>query len=245
MKERLRASDYRFILICAVLLAATTWFSVRNFYRAFPEASIDFKVSRAGALNIAEHFLRDQGYRLEDYRQAAQFTFDDQAKTFLERELGLERANRIMGTRVRLWRWAYRWFRPLQKEEYNVEITPPGQLAGFQHALPGRRCPPHRHACAGARPGRRLPPHPPRPRPRHVWTSSSPPTSPAPTASTAPSPGRSAISSWTTPPTAWKSPSSAMRSAAIASTSRSPNSGPAITSACVPRTKSPPPSIPP
>ena len=52
MKERLRASDYRFILICAVLLALTTWFSVRNFYRAFPEASIDFKVSRAGALTI-------------------------------------------------------------------------------------------------------------------------------------------------------------------------------------------------
>ena len=93
-------------------------------------------MSRAGALTIAEHFLRDQGYRLEDYRQAAQFTFDDQAKTFLERELGLERANRIMGSRVRLWRWAYRWFRPLQKEEYNVEITPAGQLAGFQHVLP-------------------------------------------------------------------------------------------------------------
>src|SRR5258708_8577883 len=41
-----------------------------------------------------------------------------------------------MGTRVRLWRWAYRWFRPLEKEEYNVEITPLGQLAGFGHALP-------------------------------------------------------------------------------------------------------------
>jgi membrane protease YdiL (CAAX protease family) len=136
MKERLRASDYRFILICALLLAATTWFSVRNFYRAFPEASIDFKVSRASARDIAERFLRDQGYHLEDYRQAAQFTFDDQAKTFLERELGLERANQIMGSRVRIWRWAYRWFRPLQKEEYNVEITPAGQLAGFQHEVP-------------------------------------------------------------------------------------------------------------
>ena len=136
MKERLRASDYRFILICAALLAATTWFSVRNFYRAFPEASIDFKVSREDARNIAARFLADQGYRLEDYRHAAQFTYDEQAKTFLEREAGLERANRIMGTRVRLWRWAYRWFRPLQKEEYNVEITPLGQLAGFEHELP-------------------------------------------------------------------------------------------------------------
>src|SRR5450432_665769 len=136
MKERLRASDYRFILICTALLAATTWFSVRNFYRAFPEASIDFKVSRQDAQNIAARFLSDQGYRLEGYRQAAQFTFDDQAKTFLEREVGLERANRIMGTRVRLWRWGYRWFRPLQKEEYNVEITTLGQLAGFDHELP-------------------------------------------------------------------------------------------------------------
>src|SRR5450756_2594637 len=108
MKERLRASDYRFILICAALLAATTWFSVRNFYRAFPEASIDFKVSRDDARNIAGRFLSDQGYRLAGYRQAAQFTFDDQAKTFLERELGLERANQIMGKRVRLWRWGYR-----------------------------------------------------------------------------------------------------------------------------------------
>ena len=136
MKERLRASDYRFILICAALLAATTWFSVRNFYRAFPEASIDFKVSRDDARNIAGKFLSDQGYRLAGYRQAAQFTFDDQAKTFLEREAGLERANRIMGKRVRLWRWGYRWFRPLQKEEYNVEITPLGQLVGFEHELP-------------------------------------------------------------------------------------------------------------
>jgi len=134
--ERLRASDYRFILICAALLGATTWFSVRNFYRAFPEASIQFKVSRDDARNVAARFLSGQGYRLAGYRQAAQFTFDDEAKTFLEREVGLERANRIMGTRVRLWRWGYRWFRPLQKEEYNVEITPLGQLAGFEHEIP-------------------------------------------------------------------------------------------------------------
>ena len=136
MNERLRASDYRFILICAALLAATTWFSVRNFYRAFPEASIDFKVSRDDARNVAGKFLAGQGYRLAGYRQAAQFTYDEEAKTFLEREVGLERANRIMGTRVRLWRWGYRWFLPLQKEEYNVEITTLGQLAGFAHEIP-------------------------------------------------------------------------------------------------------------
>ena len=52
MKERFRTSDYRFIFVCLALLAATTWYSVRNFYRAFPEASIDFKVSRGDARKI-------------------------------------------------------------------------------------------------------------------------------------------------------------------------------------------------
>jgi membrane protease YdiL (CAAX protease family) len=136
MLERLRGSDYRFIAICALLLAGATWFSARNFYRAFPEASIDFKVSRDDAEILAGKFLTAQGYRTEGYRQAAQFTFDEDAKTFLEREAGLERANQIMGTKVPLWRWGYRWFRPLQKEEFNVEITPRGALAAFDHELP-------------------------------------------------------------------------------------------------------------
>jgi len=136
MKERLRASDYRFIAVCLVLFAGAAWYSVRNFYRAFPEASIDFRVSRDDAQVLAGRFLAGQGYRVQGYRQASRFSYDDEAKTFLEREAGLEQANRLMGTRVRLWRWAYRWFRPQQKEEYGVEITPAGELAGFQHEIP-------------------------------------------------------------------------------------------------------------
>ena len=53
MKERFTAPDYRFLAICAVLLAGATWFSVRNFYRAFPEASINFRVNRAQGESIA------------------------------------------------------------------------------------------------------------------------------------------------------------------------------------------------
>jgi membrane protease YdiL (CAAX protease family) len=136
MKERLRTSDYRFIAVCLILFAGAAWYSVRNFYRAFPEASIDFRVNRDDAQVLAGRFLAGQGYRVEGYRQATRFSYDDEAKTFLEREAGLEQANRIMGTRVRLWRWGYRWFRPQQKEEYGVEITPAGDLAGFQHEIP-------------------------------------------------------------------------------------------------------------
>jgi membrane protease YdiL (CAAX protease family) len=135
MKEKLRASDLRFIAICALLLFATVWFSARNFHRAFPEASIDFRVNRDQGEVLAGRFLAAQGYRTGLYREASSFTYDDDAKTFLEREAGLERANRIMSTRVHLWRWSYRWFRPLHKEEYRADITPQGVLAGFSHEI--------------------------------------------------------------------------------------------------------------
>src|SRR5580658_3966014 len=133
MKERLEGADYRYILVCLVLLGGAVWFSAGNFYRAFPEASIDFRVNREQAEQRAQEFLAAQGYQLAGYRDASSFDYDDDAKTFLEREAGLEKANQLMGTRVRLWRWAFRWFRPLQKEEFRAAITASGEFAGFAH----------------------------------------------------------------------------------------------------------------
>ena len=57
MPERLRRADLRFLAICFLLLTATVWFSARYFYRAFPEASIDFRVTREqelAGLDISE-----------------------------------------------------------------------------------------------------------------------------------------------------------------------------------------------
>jgi len=136
MRERLSRADLRFLAICFGLLVVTIWFSAHYFYRAFPEASIDFRVTRAEARELARRFLAGRGYSLAGHREASQFQYDETAKTFLERELGLERANAIMGTRVRLWRWAQRWFRPLEREEYRAEITPRGEVAGFAHVIP-------------------------------------------------------------------------------------------------------------
>lgn len=135
MRERLTAADSRFLLICVLLFGATVWFAVTHFYQAFPEASIDFVVTRPQALQTAQDFLASQGYRTDGYREASRFSFDDNAKTFLERELGLEKANQLMGSHIRLWRWSYRWFRPLQKEEFQAEVTTRGELVSFRHEL--------------------------------------------------------------------------------------------------------------
>ncbi|HTX36252.1 MAG TPA: CPBP family intramembrane glutamic endopeptidase, partial [Bryobacteraceae bacterium] len=83
----------------------------------------------------ARALLPSLGFRAPGYHEASSFTFDDDAKTFLEREAGLEQANRLMGTRVRLWRWSFRWFRPQQKERFQVDITPRGELVGFNHDI--------------------------------------------------------------------------------------------------------------
>jgi membrane protease YdiL (CAAX protease family) len=134
-KEKLTGADYRYIAICLALLAGTAWYAASNFYRAFPEASIDFRVNRTEARDIAARFLREQGMNFAGFRNASSFTYDDQAKTFLEREAGLERAQQILGSQVRLWRWSYRWFRPQQKEEFRAAVTPGGEVVGFTHDL--------------------------------------------------------------------------------------------------------------
>ncbi len=135
MRERLNAGDYRFTAICLALLAASIWFAAGNVYRAFPEASIDFRVTRADAQPRAQKFLEGQGYNLGAYNVASSFSYDDYAKTFLEREAGLEKANHLMGTRVRLWRWSFRWFRPQQREEFRADITPTGDFVAFEHEI--------------------------------------------------------------------------------------------------------------
>lgn len=135
MDDRLNARDYRFILICVTVCAFCLWIGIRYFYRAFPEASIEFQVTRESSLPIAERFLAAQSLSTGDCRHAAIFTYDDNAKVFLERELGLEKANDILRRDLKLWRWSHRWFRPLQKEEFRVEVTTRGQMASFLHTL--------------------------------------------------------------------------------------------------------------
>ena len=90
------------MLIAAVSLAV----GVHYFYRAFPEASIDFRVTRDEAKEQAADFITARGFDLADYRHSAIFRYDNDTKTFLERELGLEGATQVIGDPVQLWRWS-------------------------------------------------------------------------------------------------------------------------------------------
>ena len=135
MEQHLTHRDFRLIAVCFVVAAASLVTASHFFYDAFPEATIDFRITREEAGERARTFLDSRGLDVEGYRHSAIFLFDGMAKTFLERELGLEGATALIGDPVRLWRWSNRWVRELEKEEFRVQYTTAGELAGFSHLI--------------------------------------------------------------------------------------------------------------
>ncbi len=143
MLERLNASDKKALLIwilCALIGAGVAG---KYYFRAFPEASIDFSVSRRAAVRLARQFAAGEGADLSHHRSSIVFDVDDTAKTYLERELGLQQANQLMSSQVHTWYWSVRFFQPLQKEEFHVYLDPAGEIVGYEHVVadeaPGAR----------------------------------------------------------------------------------------------------------
>ena len=141
--ERLDRRDLRFVAVCLAVIACGALLTSALFRKAFPEASIEFRVNRGQARVVAEKFLANQGLSVAGSRFAGEFDVDDTAKTYLERELGLERASTLYGRAAKIWQWRMRWFRSEVKEEQRVTVSPLGDLIGFQSVLkedaPGAR----------------------------------------------------------------------------------------------------------
>jgi membrane protease YdiL (CAAX protease family) len=141
--ERLDASDKKVLLIWILAGLLGAGLAYKYFYRAFPEASVEFKVPRTAALVFARQFAVSQGARLDGYQSSIIFDVDETAKTYLEREVGLEQANHLMASDLHVWYWQTRFFRPLQKEEFDVRVDPSGRLVGYTHVqeevAPGAR----------------------------------------------------------------------------------------------------------
>ena len=145
-EDRLTSSDKRAVLLWVLLGIVGVLFAYKYFFQAFPEASVDFKVSRAEALTRAQQFVGSLGEDVSGYQSAIVFEVDDNAKTYLEREVGLEQANRMMSSELNIWYWKVRFFRPKQEEEFGVQVSPGGEIVGYTHKVEEAR--------AGASPDR-------------------------------------------------------------------------------------------
>jgi membrane protease YdiL (CAAX protease family) len=133
--ERLSGSEKRALLLWVAFGIIGTIFAYKYFFRAFPEASVDFRVTRTEALKVARNFVGGLGENVSGYRSAIVFSVDDDAKTYLERELGLQQANELMSSQLHVWYWDVRFFRPLQEEEFYVRVSPAGNVVGYTHKI--------------------------------------------------------------------------------------------------------------
>jgi Type II CAAX prenyl endopeptidase Rce1-like len=136
VSERLTARDARVLLLWLLAALVGAGVAYRYFFRAFPEAAVNFKVTRGEALQRAQAFVTQQGNSLAGYQSTIIFSVDDEAKTYLEREVGLAEANRLMSSSVTVWYWDARFFKPLQQEEFHVFVAPGGRVVGYDHVLP-------------------------------------------------------------------------------------------------------------
>jgi hypothetical protein len=137
------AADWRLIAAAIVIIAASSLFVWRNYRAAFPQASLDLRLTRDQITRRAEQFLRSERFSLDAYRNLTIFDPDDEVSLFLEYKFGRERANQLMNSEVNVWRWRARWYRPPEKEEVRVWLATGGRLIGFQHVV--------REDAAGAR----------------------------------------------------------------------------------------------
>jgi membrane protease YdiL (CAAX protease family) len=131
--DRLTSANKLALLLWVVAGISGAIFAHKYYFRAFPEASVNFKVSRSEALARAKDFLATEGQNAASYQSAIVFNVDDNAKTYLERETGLEQANLLMSSELNIWYWDVRFFKPQQEEEFRVRVSPAGQVVGYEH----------------------------------------------------------------------------------------------------------------
>ena len=134
-EDRLTSSDKRALLLWVALGIVGALFAYKYFFRAFPEASVNFQVSREEAVGRAQKFLSSLGQNVSGYQSVIVFNVDDNAKVYLERQLGLQQANQLMSSELNIWFWDVRFFKPQQEEEFKVRVNPGGQIVGYTHKI--------------------------------------------------------------------------------------------------------------
>jgi len=119
-----------------VLLSALGLFMfISLFEQTFPIASVDLKINRTEACSRAVEYLSTLGYDVSDYESSVVFSGDRKKFVFLEKSLGLEKANTLTRKDIPIWYWHVRFFKELEKEGFEVRVNPIGRVDGFSHLL--------------------------------------------------------------------------------------------------------------
>ncbi len=105
-------------------------------HTVFPSASIDLRIPKKDILNCAEQWAKKAGYEKDKIVKSITFAYDDEAKTYLEYELGNVTANELMRETVPIFYWNCRFRKEYDLEKIDVNLSPNGKLIAFDFDLP-------------------------------------------------------------------------------------------------------------
>ncbi|MFQ5707539.1 MAG: PP2C family protein-serine/threonine phosphatase [bacterium] len=122
------------------ILGAGVFFSL--FEKYSPQASLDLQLSRPQVIEHARGVLGQMGYDASRLSADANFQFDSGIALYLEEELGMVQAHRVLradSLSTHNW-YVYFYDRSLppsqMADQYDVWLSPTGHVLGFQHRLP-------------------------------------------------------------------------------------------------------------
>jgi hypothetical protein len=134
--QQARAPRWWAELLVTILGLASFALAFLFYDQAFPTGSLDLNLSRSQVENRLQTYLQSRGYTPEGFEFALTFDESFWGSIYLQRTLGVSRANEmIRAQRLPIWSWQGRWFKPLQKEEFTVSVSPDGEVLGFSHTI--------------------------------------------------------------------------------------------------------------
>ena len=126
-----------FWLVLTVFSIASAVVAVRYFPRAFSIVALDITMDREQALAGAGEVMARESLGPAGYRQAASFSLDGEAQTFIELEGGGKDAFTAMMQNglYSAYTWRVRQFKEGEPHETTIRFTPEGRLYGFVEKL--------------------------------------------------------------------------------------------------------------
>jgi len=126
-----------FWIVLALLSVAAAFVGVRYFPQAFSILALDITMDRGRALDEARAVASRNNLGPPGYGQAASFSGDAEAQTFVELEGGGKDAfTRMLRERLyEAYAWRVRHFKDGETNEATVRFTPDGRLYGFVERL--------------------------------------------------------------------------------------------------------------
>jgi len=130
----------RHYLWCLALLGIIGFVFYQNkSAEVFPSASIDIRLSKKEIGELARSWAGKLNYKEIKPIQSTVFAYDDDAKTFLEYELGASQANALMKETIPIWYWSTRLCQQLKQEQFTCWTRPDGRLISFEHEIENDR----------------------------------------------------------------------------------------------------------